>query len=109
MVLPPSMQSSLPAGWLAFTGRELNPLDRYRRFQIIHPPFLDLAWRKGSFMVAPPIECTRACPAGCSRIKTTLVVSARGRGAMSPFGTERHFAAAQRFGRFRMRSGHADG
>jgi hypothetical protein len=34
MVLPPSMQSSLPAGWLAFTGRELNPLDRYKRFQI---------------------------------------------------------------------------
>jgi hypothetical protein len=28
------MQSSLPAGWLAFTGRELNPLDRYERFQI---------------------------------------------------------------------------
>ena len=23
------------AGWLAFTGRELNPLDRYKRFQII--------------------------------------------------------------------------
>ena len=44
------MQSSLPAGWLAFTGRELNPLDRYKRFQIIHPPFLDLAWRKGSVM-----------------------------------------------------------
>ena len=48
------MQSSLPAGWLAFTGRELNPLDRYKRFQIIHPPFLDLAWRKGSFIVASP-------------------------------------------------------
>ena len=45
------MQSSLPAGWLAFTGRELNPLDRYKRFQIIHPPFLDLAWRKGSFIL----------------------------------------------------------
>jgi hypothetical protein len=29
------MQSSLPAGWLAFTGRELNPLDHYKRFQII--------------------------------------------------------------------------
>jgi len=28
------MQSSLPAGGLAFTGRELNPLDRYKRFQI---------------------------------------------------------------------------
>src|SRR5882757_162493 len=56
MVLPPPMQSSLPAGWLAFTGRELNPLDRYKRFQIIHPPFLDLAWRKGSFMAFPPIH-----------------------------------------------------
>jgi len=31
----------------------LNPLDRYKRFQIIHPPFLDFAWRKGSFMLAP--------------------------------------------------------
>jgi hypothetical protein len=28
------MQSSLPAGWLAFTGRESNPLDRFERFQI---------------------------------------------------------------------------
>src|ERR1700681_439021 len=34
MVLPPSMQSSLPAGWLAFTGRESNPLDHDERFQI---------------------------------------------------------------------------
>ena len=34
MVLPPSMQGSLPAGWLAFTGRESNPQDRYKRFQI---------------------------------------------------------------------------
>ena len=33
-MLPPPMQSSLPAGGLAFTGRELNPLDRYKRFQI---------------------------------------------------------------------------
>src|SRR5215468_8221286 len=35
VVLPPPMQGSLPAGRLAFTGRELNPLDRYKRFQII--------------------------------------------------------------------------
>jgi hypothetical protein len=28
------MQGSLPAGWLAFTGRELNPLDRDEGFQI---------------------------------------------------------------------------
>src|ERR1700730_2569877 len=34
MVLPPSMQGSLPAGWLAFTGRESNPLDHSERFQI---------------------------------------------------------------------------
>jgi hypothetical protein len=33
---------------LAFTGRELNPLDRYKRFQFLHPPFLDLSWRKPS-------------------------------------------------------------
>jgi hypothetical protein len=42
MVLPPSLQSSLPAGWLAFTGRELNPLDRYKRFQITS--LLPLFW-----------------------------------------------------------------
>jgi hypothetical protein len=39
---------------LAFTGRASNPLDRYKRFQIIHPPFLDLAWRKGSFILNLP-------------------------------------------------------
>ena len=30
---PHAMQGSLPAGWLTFTGRELNPLDRDERFQ----------------------------------------------------------------------------
>ena len=35
VMLPPPLQSSLPAGWLAFTGRESNPLDRFERFQII--------------------------------------------------------------------------
>jgi hypothetical protein len=52
-VLPPSLQSSLPAGWLAFTGRELNPLDRYKRFQIttlvplfwICPGAREVSWR----------------------------------------------------------------
>ena len=28
-------QGWLPAGWLAFTGRASNPLDRYERFQIV--------------------------------------------------------------------------
>ena len=32
MMLPPPMQDSLPAGWLAFAGRELNPLDCDERF-----------------------------------------------------------------------------
>ena len=31
-VLPPPLQDSLPAGWLAFTGWELNPLGRDERF-----------------------------------------------------------------------------
>jgi hypothetical protein len=40
-MLPLPMQDSLPAGWLAFTGRELNPLDRVERFQscYISSPF----------------------------------------------------------------------
>jgi len=29
------VQDLLPAGWLAFTGRESNPLDRCERFQIV--------------------------------------------------------------------------
>src|SRR5262249_37926776 len=32
MMLPPSLQGSLPAGWLAVTGRESNPLDHDERF-----------------------------------------------------------------------------
>jgi len=32
VMLPSPMQDSLPAGWLAFTGRESNPLDRDERF-----------------------------------------------------------------------------
>ena len=43
MVLPPPLQSSLPAGWLAFTGRESNHLDRFERFQITFSfPFPEL-------------------------------------------------------------------
>jgi hypothetical protein len=32
VMLPSPMQDSLPAGWLAFTGRESNPLGRGERF-----------------------------------------------------------------------------
>src|SRR5450631_597519 len=53
MVLPPSMQGSLPAGWLAFTGRELNPLDRDEGFQITSSSL------PGLFLAQRPKTCTR--------------------------------------------------
>jgi hypothetical protein len=71
IVLPPSLQSSLPAGWLAFTGRELNPPDRYKRFQITS--LVPLFWicpgaREVSFET-PPASITRSprrpAPATC--------------------------------------------
>jgi hypothetical protein len=55
MVLPPSMQGSLPAGWLAFTGRELNPLDRDEGFQITSSSSLP-----GLFLAQHPKTCTKA-------------------------------------------------
>jgi hypothetical protein len=53
-VLPPSMQGSLPAGWLAFTGRELNPLDRNEGFQITSSSSLP-----GLFLAQHLKTCTR--------------------------------------------------
>jgi hypothetical protein len=55
MVLPPPLQSSLPAGWLAFTGRELNPLDRNEGFQITSSSSLP-----GLFLAQRPKTCTGA-------------------------------------------------
>src|ERR1700752_2404590 len=47
--------AKLASGWLARLCREgVDPLDRCKRFQVIHPPFLDLAWRKGSFILNLP-------------------------------------------------------
>jgi len=36
---------------LTFTGRASNPLDRYKRFQITHPPFLDFVLAQGKFII----------------------------------------------------------
>jgi transposase len=36
------MQDSFPAGWLTFTGRESNPLDFNKRFQLFTPSFSGL-------------------------------------------------------------------
>ena len=52
MVLPPSLQGSLPAGWLAFTGRELNPLDRNEGFQVTSSSL------PGLFLAQRPKTCT---------------------------------------------------
>jgi hypothetical protein len=50
-----TIPARLASGWLARLCREgVDPLDRCKRFQIIHPPFLDLAWRKGSFILNLP-------------------------------------------------------
>jgi hypothetical protein len=48
------MQGSLPAGWLAFTGRELNPLDRDEGFQITSSSL------PGLFLAQRPKTCTIA-------------------------------------------------
>ena len=75
--LPPTLQEScchhpckarFRLAGLAFTGRASNPLDRCKRFQIIHPPFLDLAWRKGSFIMFP-----QTCPADMRKRETSAV------------------------------------
>src|SRR6266700_7543453 len=59
MVLPTSLQSSLPAGWLAFTGRELNPLDCYKRFQITFPSsFSGFVLAQGKFHFEPSLYFT---------------------------------------------------
>ena len=58
------MQSLLPAGWLASTGRELNPLDRYKRFRItFSSPFSGfiLAQRTAGL---PQYGCKAGFPSG---------------------------------------------
>src|SRR6516162_7975992 len=70
-MLPPSLQSSLPAGWLAFTGRELNPLDRYKRFQITFPSSFSgfvLAQGKLHHRASAGADIFVACARGCPPI-----------------------------------------
>src|SRR5262249_16240111 len=61
LVLPPPLQGSLPAGWLAFTGRESNPQDRYKRFQIaVSSSFSGLSLAQGKLHLNPP-SLARLC------------------------------------------------
>ena len=102
------MQDSLPVGWLAFTGRELNPLDHDERFPSCYisspfPGFIltlpdviseNLSLDAGSPTPAVP-PCVRACffhdviglphgkvgrlPASIPRITTSRRTAFRGR------------------------------
>src|SRR6266446_1994631 len=57
LVLPPPLQGSLPAGWLAFTGRESNPQDRYKRFQIaVSSSFSGFILAQGEFHLNLPLR-----------------------------------------------------
>ena len=59
-----TIPARLTSGWLARLCREgVDPLDRCKRFQVIHPPFLDLAWRKGSFIGVFLPDCLYCTPA----------------------------------------------
>jgi hypothetical protein len=86
MVLPPSMQSSLPVGWLAFTGRELNPLDRDEGFQITSSFSLP-----GLFLAQRPKTCTK--PDSCTATKGFYSIASSAT-ASSESGTVRPSAFA---------------
>jgi hypothetical protein len=60
-------QGSLPAGWLAFTGRASNPLDRYERFQLVLTiiPLSCSPDANGLSGAKPIIVGTTACVAVC--------------------------------------------
>src|SRR4051812_31663900 len=54
MMLPSPMQGSLPAGWLAFAGREFNPLDHDKRFQFVSSSSSGFILAQGKFHFALP-------------------------------------------------------
>ena len=72
-------QGWLPAGWLAFTGRASNPLDRDERFQIVEVVPLSCSPDANGFRFAQPILraqpavtpcCRRRLPAQRRRART---------------------------------------
>src|SRR5215475_14007239 len=72
-----TIPARLASGWLARLCREgVDPLDRCKRFQVIHPPFLDLAWRKGSFILHLPSHHSITSSARASRLSGTVRPSA---------------------------------
>ena len=66
------MQGSLPAGWLAFTGRELNPLDRDEGFQITSSSSLP-----GLFLAQRPKTCTKHQAASRAAKKDAALIAVK--------------------------------
>jgi hypothetical protein len=86
MTSPSARQGSLPAGWLAFAGRELNPLDRNERFQAtcsspfpgltltLHPPPLIHVLPKGLHRIRHyGLLAKGVCADNIARVRELLV------------------------------------
>ena len=79
------MQDSLPAGWLAFAGREFKPLDQIERFQFLHLIPLSMAYPDASWahMRRKVIEAEKVAPEiareAIELVRTLYVVEKRAR------------------------------
>src|SRR6516164_702687 len=75
-MLPPSLQDSLPAGWLAFAGRASTLWIATKGFRShSHPPFLDLSWRKGSFILNLPLALHHSITSSASERNDSGIVN----------------------------------
>src|SRR3954451_1765262 len=70
MMLPSPMQGSLPAGWLAFAGREFNPLDHDKRFQFVSSSSSGFILAQGKFHEALCLDLSQNASYGISAVVT---------------------------------------
>jgi hypothetical protein len=94
---------SISAGWLAFTGRASNPLDRYKRFQIkVSSSFSGLSLAQGKFhnhrgpLYRPQSSIAYPCAAralfrGVARTALAIGRDCRARQRRSGFITPRRY------------------
>jgi hypothetical protein len=77
-VLPPPLQGSLPAGWLAFTGRESNPQDRYKRFQIaVSSSFSGFVLAQGKFHLNLPLRSDHSITSSARASRVGAILTPR--------------------------------